>query len=257
MHAIRSAPSATLARRALLTALGGLVLGLGACASPAPAAPETWVVASDFASPPFLYRDGDGEVRGRDREMLELLARDLGVRLEYRTVPFEELLDALEDGRGDLVCATLGITPERAQRVRFSRPYHETGLGVVARRGAGAPRSVEDLAAGAKVAAAPGTTSERAVRRLLPACTLVPGGEADFAAWLAQGRVEACVLDSAPADRLASSPGLVRWEEDLEVERYALALPLERGDRVARLDAVLARLEREGVLATLDALYGL
>ena len=142
----------------------------------------------------------------------------------------------------------------------FTRPYHETGLAVVVAAGSGdgrALRSPGDLPDGARVAASPGTTSARAVERRLPGCTLVPLGDAELAAALVDGRVEAGVLDAAPAARLAAHPGLRRLEPDLEVERYALALPLDRPDRVARIDAVLERLEREGTLAALDALYGL
>ena len=48
--------------RALIALLGAWTATLAACASSQPAPPETWTVVSDFASPPFIYRDAAGEV---------------------------------------------------------------------------------------------------------------------------------------------------------------------------------------------------
>src|SRR6186713_3375601 len=99
-----------------------LTLALGACA--APAAPL--IAASDLDHPPFAFVDSGGAPRGFEVELVEELGRALGRKVVWRRLAFGELLDAAAAGEVDLVAATLGVTPERARRVRFSRPYFHT-----------------------------------------------------------------------------------------------------------------------------------
>jgi membrane-bound lytic murein transglycosylase F len=69
----------------------------------------------------FLYR---GRQRGFDYEIGSLLARKLGVRLELLVPPSRDLaFDWLREGRGDLIAATLTVTPRRREVVAFSRPF--------------------------------------------------------------------------------------------------------------------------------------
>lgn len=54
----------------------------------------------------------------RDRQPCEV-----EIRVIFVTLPFDDLLPALLEGRGDVAAAPLTITPERAARVAFTRPY--------------------------------------------------------------------------------------------------------------------------------------
>jgi len=244
-----------------MKSLPALLLVLAACVAPSPdptEASETILVASDLDNAPFAYVDDDGAPAGRDVEMMAMLAEQAGLDLEWRRMPFDALLDACAAGEVDVVCATLGITSERAMRVAFSEPYFTTSIAVVARAGEGEPGSLADLA-GRKVAAGAGTTSEFAVRAKLANATGVFENKEglDSAARLAAGLVDAVVLDGPAADALvaASDGSLRRLPEELAVERYALALPRDRTALLDALDRGLAELEDEW--AALDARHGL
>lgn len=221
-----------------------------------PTRPEPLVVLSDLENPPFAWVDDDGVPRGRDVEMMRAIALRLRRPLEWRRLPFAELLASIEAGEGDVVCATLGITPERAERVAFSRPYHVTAIAVVVADGPDAPRNLGDLA-GARVVAGLGTTSERAVRLRLPEAELVAADELDRSAEeaLRSGGVDAWVMDGPNADELAAAPGLRRLAQDLAVERYALAFARGRATLVADINLMLSELENDGTLADLDERY--
>lgn len=70
----------------------------------------------------FLYR---GEQLGFEYELARMLAESLGVRLEIIVPPSRDaLLDYLSRGKGDLVAASLSITPEREKSWAFSAPYN-------------------------------------------------------------------------------------------------------------------------------------
>ncbi len=236
---------------------------LAGCAVPVPSEEAAGggrpiVVASDLDNPPFAHLDARGEPAGRDVVMLQRLARRLSRSLEWKRLPFQELLPAAERGEVDVVCATLGITPERAERVLFTRPYFETSIAVLVRAGPGEPNTLAELS-GRRVAASEGTTAERAVRGRLPKCVAVIENEGglEAEARLALRDVDAVALDAPAADRLVGESGgkLVRLADDLEVERYALALPKDRAALRARLDVELQAME--GELRVLDAEYGL
>lgn len=218
-------------------------------------------VASDLDNPPFAWVDEDGAPRGRDVEMMERIADELGRELEWRRLPFDELLPAVERGQVDVVCATLGYTAERARRVLFSEPYFVTTLAIVVRDERGAPRTPAELA-GRRVVAATGTTSERAVRALPAAIGVFPGKTADAESpttleRLLTGDVDAAVMDGPAADAMVRDhPGrLVRLGESLGQELYSLACPPGREALVRAIDVVLGRIA--GELRALDERYEL
>ncbi len=109
-------------------------------------------VLVSYSKSNFFFHQG--EPRGFEVELLKGLPDFLrqhkklkgGLEVVYIPVAFEELLPALEAGRGDLAAAGLTITPEREKRVAFSRPYLE-GVEeiVVAGPREPAPASLDDL----------------------------------------------------------------------------------------------------------------
>jgi ABC-type amino acid transport substrate-binding protein len=241
----------------LPSALALLVLSLlvGACASTPPL-----VVASDLDNEPFAWVDEDGRPVGRDVEMMAVVGRMLDRPVVWRRMAFDELLPAVERGEVDVACATLGITPERALHVAFSRPYFTTALSVVVRAGEDEPASLADLE-GRRVGAGKGTTSERAVRRSLPEAVGVFDPEDGLTSLelLVLGDVDALVMDAPAADALVAATGgsLAVLPEPLGDERYALALPPDRETLRARIDECLRTLALGGSFDRWNARFGL
>lgn len=241
---------------ALLVAVATL-----ACAAPDRnrQVPAVLAVASDLDNAPFASVDEHSVPRGRDVEMMQLLALELGTELEWKRMPFAELLPAVEAGRVDVVCATLGVTPERAERVDFTRPYFVTQIAVVVRLGAGEPTQLSELA-GRLVGAGTSTTAERAVRGKLPrSIGVFERKEPTSYDQIRSREVDALVMDGPAADALvAAHPSeLARLAESLDEERYALVLPRSRKALLAQVDAALLALEQRGELAALDRKFGL
>jgi len=97
-----------------------------------------------------------GKIRGFEYEMFQELDKHLAKQREpgkppliiaFLPVPFEELLPALLEGRGDVVAAALTVTPERSAQVAFTDPYlKDVDQILVAHQGAPAVTSWEDLA---------------------------------------------------------------------------------------------------------------
>jgi membrane-bound lytic murein transglycosylase MltF len=74
-------------------------------------------------------------------------SRELKTELVFVPVPFDRLLPALVEGRGDIVAAGLTVTPEREKRVAFTDPYlPDVAEIVVAGKGVAGLESLTDLA---------------------------------------------------------------------------------------------------------------
>jgi ABC-type amino acid transport substrate-binding protein len=83
---------------------------------------------------PFVFFNGERQLVGFDVEMAQLLARDLGVKVEF--VEMEDLATLprlLATGRIDLSMTGVVVTPERAGEMAFSEPYLDETLAFVVR----------------------------------------------------------------------------------------------------------------------------
>lgn len=115
-------------------------------------------VAIDVGNPPFAMMDNDFKPTGSEVETAKLLAEDLGVKIEFLTVPTSGRIQFLVSGKADVVISTLSITPERLEVVDFSIPYSQSTI-IVAGPKETAISSYKDLA-GMGVAVTRGTVND-------------------------------------------------------------------------------------------------
>jgi membrane-bound lytic murein transglycosylase F len=88
------------------------------------------VLTRNSAAAYFLYR---GEQLGFEFELARDFARSIGCRIRVIVPPSHDLLIPwLLEGRGDVIAAAMTITPDRADRVAFTRPYNRVSEVVVA-----------------------------------------------------------------------------------------------------------------------------
>jgi membrane-bound lytic murein transglycosylase MltF len=87
-------------------------------------------VLVNYSRSNFFY-DG-GQSRGFEYELMTAYGNVLnkgvkkhkkGIRVLFIPVRFDELIDGLLDGKGDIAAAGLTITPERQRKVDFTQPY--------------------------------------------------------------------------------------------------------------------------------------
>jgi polar amino acid transport system substrate-binding protein len=110
--------------------------------------------------PPFQYEEG-GKVVGFDVDMIDMVAKKLGVTQEIVNIDFDVIKSgaALNANRCDVAAAGMTITDERKQNLGFSRPYFPEVLGLLVKKGSGVT-SVDDVKAkGAKLGVQADTTS--------------------------------------------------------------------------------------------------
>lgn len=121
-------------------------------------------------NPPLSMRSRDDKLMGYDIDLAALLAEAMGVKLRLVSLPFPELLPALEQGKLDLVISGLTMSAQRNTRFLFVGPYLVSGQSILARAET-AQRLSEPSdfnQPGVTIAAAKDTTSLAAARELLP-----------------------------------------------------------------------------------------
>ncbi|MDX3580100.1 transporter substrate-binding domain-containing protein [Streptomyces sp. FL07-04A] len=111
--------------------------------------------------PPF-QAEIDGKVQGFDVSLIDLVAKNLGVKQAIVDTPFENFKTGafLNSGQCDLAAAGMTITDERKKNVDFSDPYFEATQAVLVDKGAGVSSLAEVKAKGLKLGAQAQTTGE-------------------------------------------------------------------------------------------------
>lgn len=193
-------------RRAAASALLLLALGCGGRSGAAGESREAWDdilergvlrVAMTLQFPPQFYRDpATREPAGYDVELLEMMAKDLGVKLEIQDMDFTGQIPALLAGRVDMIANGLVNTPERAKTILFTEPYVPYQLVLMVQRGA-AVTAPQDLdAEGRVIAVLLGSVSHELARLRFPRAEIRPLERQDACMLeVASKKADACLME--------------------------------------------------------------
>ena len=144
----RAVPPFRLTRRSL--ALGaaavGLTLSAGARAAGVEAIKQRGVanVATQADYPPFEFIQ-DGKIVGYDKDLLDAVVAEWGVKLNQIDLPFAGLLTGLFENKFDFICTALLILPDRAKKVAYTMPIAVAPIGIWKRKEDARKISVDDL----------------------------------------------------------------------------------------------------------------
>ncbi|MFO1141054.1 MAG: transporter substrate-binding domain-containing protein [Amaricoccus sp.] len=139
-------------RRTLVQAVAGLALAvalpLAAQAEDALArvkAAGVLKVGTETAFAPFDMIDG-GEHVGLNVDLFAEVGKELGVKIEWVTLPWDGVLPGLEAGKFDTVAGPATITKERMERYRFNVPIAEATVAILKKAGDDSIEKPEDIA---------------------------------------------------------------------------------------------------------------
>jgi len=262
-------------KRMILCGMSAAVVAVGlAGAAAAQVAPPkelvnpgkvTYGVAATFA--PFEYMQ-DGKLVGFDIEMLEALAKKMGLGVEIMNMEFKGLIPALQSKRIDIINSAMYIRPEREEQVDFV-PYLTVGNEIVVQLKN--PRGIkgrEDMC-GVKIAVTLGGFQEKLAREDDETCKKAgkPGVEVmtfptaqDAALALKNGRADAIYN---------STPGAYKQVQELPND-FAIAgktfgpfatigIAVRKGDAGTKeaIGKAVAAIKADGAIDTLLKKYGL
>ena len=93
-------------------------------------APGTLRVGTYFVNPPFEFV-AKGVDAGFEVDLMEEIARRLGLKLIFANTHWETILKEMEDHRYDCIVGGITITPKRERVLAWSVPYLTTTLSLV------------------------------------------------------------------------------------------------------------------------------
>jgi polar amino acid transport system substrate-binding protein len=244
-------------------------LAAGACAPAAPAVHVGGALAlvaargelrwgaDEQGGEPYAFEDPahGGALSGFEVDLADALARSLGVRARMVQNDWPTLIPSLERGTFDVALNGIEVTPARAARVSFTRPYYLFRERLVARRGDDRVRDLPSLR-NLRV----GTLANTQAWDLLRDSGAVPvpyeGIDEQFLD-LEHGRTDAVLLDDIIVARYVGRHPTLAAVGDVAEGRYAIALRPGDDDLRAALDRALGELIASGAWRKTLARWGL
>ncbi|MFP5511746.1 MAG: transporter substrate-binding domain-containing protein [Alphaproteobacteria bacterium] len=217
-------------------------------------------VATEMQFPPFDFLENN-EYKGVDRDLIDEVAKELGVKAKHIDLPWTSVLPGLEAKKFDLVIAPVTITKERMKRYSFTVPISEATAAIMKRADDKSINKPEDIA-GKKVGGGKGTSQLAQVKeygQTLP----TPPDVREYVdsnqsyADLAAGRIDASV-NSLPNLAFAAAQ---------RKETFAVVLPpfgkpsyfswvgrLGDDDKslIEAVNAALVKIQKDGRMATIQ-----
>ncbi|WP_037675897.1 glutamate ABC transporter substrate-binding protein [Streptomyces griseus] len=224
------------------------------------------IVGVDLNSYRWGYRDpnrADAELEGFDIDLVRRIAQDIlgdPEAVQFKAIPTNQRIPAIQDGRVDMVVRTMTITCDRADKVAFSAPYFKTGQTVLA------PKSsrisgYNDTLADKKVCTAAGSTAYLKLKKdrdtgAMPASVdIIPPvpNQLDCLVRLQLGEADAVVNDGAlAASQAAQDPTVGLKGKAFTTEYYGVAMNKKADDLVRRVNQILVEYRANGWQASYD-----
>ena len=136
---------------------------------------------TDLNYPPFDYAGQDGNPAGFNVDLARLICDEIKVSCTIQARPFNTLIDALNENRGDAMIASIAPTAETRRRADFSDPYYRTPARFVARADSALGDVLPERLEGAKVAVIAGTAHEAFLKAMFTEAEIRPYPSAEAA----------------------------------------------------------------------------
>jgi len=132
-----------------------------------------FLTTSDF--PPFNYLDRDGRLSGFHVDLVRAICAELGIadKCEIQAVPWEQIEDALDRGRGEAIVAGIAITKDTRAKYVFSRPYLQFPARFMMAKTRAATEPMYQKVDGERIGVIAGSGHERMLREYFPGAKVV------------------------------------------------------------------------------------
>jgi polar amino acid transport system substrate-binding protein len=214
---------------------------------------------------PWVLHD-QNELSGVAVNLARAISNQIGVPIEYQPMIFADLIPAVDSGKIDVIATNMAITPEREQKVDFSKPYYNAlPEALVVQSNDSTPyRTLADLK-GLPVGAQKGSIQLALLQRT-GGFSEVRVYDTQKDAWgaVASGQIRATITPGVETRYAAKTGDLPHGARVVDTyqsasprPRAALAVRKGNGELLERMNAALATLEADGTLKAIFNKYGL
>ena len=213
------------------------------------------LVGTDTPYPPFEIGQPP-DISGYDIEVLNEVAKRIGLKPTYQDTGFTTIFRDLAQGKFDIVAAASTILPDREQTVDFSDPYYLTPQSLLVAEGTTDITTADDLA-GKTVGAQDGTTGEFYAQDETEAGEVrgYPEGP-DAINALRNGQVDAVIIDFAVGlDAVEKQGGVEIAQRIVTNELYGFPTAEDNDALREQVNGALAEMKEDGTLAKIYEKY--
>ncbi len=208
--------------------------------------------SADF--PPYEYYENDKMV-GIDVEIMDALAKELGVEVKMHDMDFNNIIASIQSGKLDAGAAGFTVTEDRKKSVNFTDTINKTKQVIVVRKDSDIENT--DGLKDKKIATQLGTVGDMYAKddfgeENVLAFTKVP----DAILALENQKVDAVIIDNETAKNFASASSKIKINQSAYVEEeYAIAVGKNNKELEEKLNLALIKLKDEGVIDQIKAKY--
>lgn len=211
----------------------------------------------------ITYRNPKTQVlSGIDIDLATELGKDLGVSVQFVDSSFAKLIDDVTQDRCDIAMFAIGITPVRAEKLRFTSPHLASDIFAISTKANRRIKTWEDIdKPGSVVAVAKGTLHEPVMKAKLKAAQLLVL-DTPFAREqeVESGRADVFMTDYPYSQRFLANAEWARLISPLstyQITPYAYAM--QPGDDAwhARVERFVNDIKRDGRLMSAAKKYKL
>ncbi|MGC6359583.1 amino acid ABC transporter substrate-binding protein [Bisgaard Taxon 45] len=109
------------------------------------ASTKTLLVGTEGTYAPFTFHDESGKLTGFDVEVIEEVAKRLGLKIEFKETQWDAMYAGLNAKRFDLIANQTNPSPERLKKYLYSEPYNYSNAVVVTRAEDDSVKAFADL----------------------------------------------------------------------------------------------------------------
>ena len=158
-------------------------------------------VAVQTQGPPVSYVDTKGNRTGFAVELVEMMAKDMGVKLKLLDYDWKGLIPAVTSGKADFLAADMTPKPKRALVLIFTEPYMYSRNVIYSKKSKSFRTWKDACVKGVSVAVVQGSSNVGVLKAKCPLATIkeFAGGGPAVAQAVAADRADAGINDEASA----------------------------------------------------------
>ena len=209
--------------------------------------------------PPWGFIDASGKNVGYDVDVAELIGKKLGVKVELVSMNVAARIAQVMTGKVDVLAATMGMYPDRAKVVQFTKPYAALSIIVIAKKADNIAK-LEDLA-GKKIGVTRAAAQDTAITNAAPAGATIQRFDDDAAVVqaLLAGQVDVIGGNNTYLLNIRKAMPDSTFEQKVVINRQYMGIAMKPGQKEfnARLNQVIDEIKASGELNAISKTWTL
>lgn len=212
------------------------------------------IVGTSADYPPFIFLD-NGHIKGFDADLIHKVASALDRDVQFKIMPFDELIPALQEKKIDMAVSAITATPSRTRLVDFSIKYYLPRFSVVYLKAK--PIMPKESFYNKAIAVTQGSSMEeflQAYGKQAQNLKIIPvKATKELFGHLEAGAVDCVLIERAQARLFCSQKTNIDYidtKSSYDGLNYAIAFPRESSLR-SHVDEIILQLKISGELDTM------